>query len=200
MQRIEIVQGLTMPFYPMRPATGRKLRTPCLIAEFWATVQEGDWVVQPKLTGRRACLGFVNGTVYIQDRHGAWDRQPVDNRDAFCALPDRTVLDGQVHKQVFYPFEALAQGGRSLLQAPTSERVRAAQALMEAIGQPWKFFVPTPEWLCLRRKNLPEWAGVVLKKTDAAYVPLASDAHYSLTWFKRGWGKSFHIKRRKPAK
>ena len=185
-ERIEIVAGLAMPFFPMRPTKGRTLKSAASVADFWkTTAQSQDWVVQPKMAGDRACLALYHGKVYVQNRHGGWYGHSVDTQP-FKKLPDRTVLDGEVRDGLFHPFEALAVNGKSLLRCITSEREVLAYQLTRLVGQRWMFERPSKRWL-LTGGHLPDWDGVVLKKANAPYVLLGSSTQMSSTWFKRTW-------------
>src|SRR3546814_18863659 len=86
-----------MPFYPMRPATGRVLRNKSSINDLIAEAYPKDspWLVQPKMDGDRACLATYDGHIYIQNRHGGWFKQKVSNAADFKKLPDRTVQIGR---------------------------------------------------------------------------------------------------------
>jgi len=177
-----------MPFYPMRPAKGRSLRTVRLVEELYPEIQEPcDWVIQPKLAGTRACLAVVDKQVYIQSRHGAWLRRSVRNAPDFLKLPNRTCLDGEVYERNFYPFECLAVGGNLFTYCTANEREVMAYQLMRLIKQPWIFNAPSKNWLLARRSNMPKFEGVVLKRSDSPYTLLASPAQVSPVWFKRTW-------------
>lgn len=185
-KRIDVVSGLAFPFYPMRPAKGRVLKSAASFAEFWCTTAQSDeWVIQPKMAGQRACLAFVNGHIYIQNRHGGWFGHGVDVT-CFLALPNRTALDGEVRNGLFHPFEALAVNGKSLLRCTTAEREVVAYQLTRTVGQPWMFERPTKRWL-KSAMGTPDWEGVVIKKATAPYVVLGSSTQTSITWFKRVW-------------
>lgn len=187
LKRVEVVPGLVMPFYPMRPTTGRIFRSESSVNEFWEDVVEsGRWVVQPKLRGCRACLAVVDGKVHIQNRHGGWFGFTVD-ASAYLTLPNRTALDGEVYKGRFYPFEALAVNGKPFLRCTTLEREVCAYQLTQQVRERWLFAQPDKRWLLARTKNLPDWEGVVIKQLAAPYVLLGSPAQTSLTWFKRLW-------------
>jgi len=188
MDKIEVVRGLTMPFYPMRPKKGRSLRTPRLVDELYADIQElEDCVIQPKLAGHRACLAVVDKRVYIQGRHGTWFSRSVQNAPVFLKLPNRTCLDGEVYEGNFYPFECLAVGGNLFTFCTANEREIMAYQLMRLVKQPWIFNAPSRDWLLARRVNLPKFEGVVMKKMNSPYVLLASDAQVNADWLKRTW-------------
>jgi len=188
MDKIEVVRGLMMPFFPMRPVKGRSLRTPRLVEELYIDIQEPeDWVIQPKLAGQRACLAVVDKRVYIQSRYGVWLRRSVKNASAFLKLPNRTCLDGEVYEGNFYPFECLAVGGNLFTFCTANEREVMAYQLMRLIKQPWIFNAPSKNWLLGRRANLPKFEGVVLKRMNSSYAILASPAQVSADWLKRTW-------------
>lgn len=188
MDKIEVVRGLVMPFYPMRPVKGRSLRTSRLIDEVYAQIQEpDDWVIQPKLNGQRACVAVVDKRVYIQSRHGAWLSRSVKNAPAFLKLPNRTCLDGEVYEGNFYPFECLAVSGNLFTFCTANEREVMAYQLMRLIKEPWMFNAPSRRWLADRSANMPKFEGIVMKRSDSSYTVLASPSQVSPTWFKRTW-------------
>lgn len=177
-----------MPFFPMRPTTGRALQRPIVVKELWKeAVERGHWVMQPKLNGDRACLAVVDGKVYVQNRHGGAYRFRVANAKDFLALPNRTCFDGEVFKSNFYPFELLACNAVNFLRAEAQERVRLAKDLVKFLQHPWLFDLPSLAWLMRRGANLPVYEGVVLKKTTSVYIQLGSASQSNLEWFKRLW-------------
>ena len=57
--RIRIIPGLALPFFPMRPPTGRVIGDPDKAVElFHQFIVAGD-TIQPKLNGDRACVACV---------------------------------------------------------------------------------------------------------------------------------------------
>ena len=188
MEKIEVVRGLMMPFYPMRPAKGRSLRTSKLVDELYSEIKEpDDWICQPKLNGHRAALALVDKRIYVQNRHGGWYGHQVKNAAAFLKLPNRTCFDGEVYEGNFYPFECLAAHGHLFTICTANEREVFAYQLMRLIHQPWIFGKPSRAWLSNRRDNMPKFEGVVLKKVNSSYVLLASPAQVSTDWIKRTW-------------
>jgi ATP-dependent DNA ligase len=189
MDKIVIARGIAMPFFPMRPATGRVLRNQGNVEEFYQQVlRKHDWVVQPKLEGDRACIGVLDGTVYIQNRHGGWYGHKVKNLQDFKKLPNRTVLDGEVFGGNFYAFECLASAGKSFLFATAEEREVLAYQLTKFLGHEWKFQKPSKGWVAKLREHAPEYGGVVLKRAASPYIMLGSANQASLDWLKRCWG------------
>lgn len=184
---VDICTGLTLPFYPMRPTRGRALQRPGNIKELCEAVESKLWVMQPKLNGDRAGLAVVDGKVYVQNRHGGCYRFRVSNAKDFLALPNRTCFDGEVFKGNFYPFELLACNAVNFLRAEAHERVRLAKDLVQFLRHPWMFDTPTQAWLMRRGANLPNYEGVVLKKTKSVYIQLGSPTQSNLEWFKRLW-------------
>jgi len=186
--KVDICTGLQMPFFPMRPIKGRRLDRPVNIKDLWHdAIDQGHWVMQPKLGGDRVCLACVDGKVYVQNRHGGCYRMKVGNAKDFLQLPNRTCFDGEVFKGNFYPFELLACNGRSLLKTVVHERVRLAKDLVGFLGHPWLFDTPTLPWLMRRAANRPAYEGVVLKQTGSPYILLGSDTQSSSKWMKRLW-------------
>lgn len=187
MEKVQIIRGIAMPFYPMRPAQGRVLRNRASVDQLLKDMSSGTWVVQPKMHGDRACVGVLNGKVYIQNRHGGWFRHSVKNLDVFKKLPDRTVLDGEVFERNFYPFEALAVAGKSMTMCTCMEREVMAMKLCQYLEIPWKFDKPSVKWLLKLKQNEPMFDGVVLKKAASPYIILGSADQVSLDWLKRRW-------------
>lgn len=186
--KIEVCSGLVMPFFPMRPSTGRTLRTPKLVSDFLKEFDPAYFEMQPKLAGHRACLALVKNRVHVQNRHGGWLRTTVKNADCFRELKgDRYCFDGEVWEGNFYPFDLLATKGRSILYWPACDRIALAKAYTLALKIPWLFDAPDAEWLMARRANMPKWEGVVLKKKESIYSLHSSDTQTSLNWFKRRW-------------
>lgn len=184
---IEVCDGVSLPFFPMRPFKGRNLLKPDSIRQVSEEALNGAWVVQPKLNGDRACLACVKGKIFVQNRHGGCFRHRIRNATDFLKLPDRTCFDGEVYKGNFYPFEVIAANGVSLKLTETFERVRLAKDMVSFLGHPWLFATPSLAWLMRRSKNLPEYEGVVLKRASSFYVSLGSASQNSRTWMKRLW-------------
>lgn len=189
MDKIVIARGIAMPFYPMRPAQGRVLRNQGTVDSFYHQVlRTHHWVVQPKLEGDRACVGVLDGKVYIQNRHGGWYKHKVTNLEDFKKLPNRTVLDGEVFKGNFYPFECLAMAGKSYLLATATEREILGFQMSKYLGHEWKFEKPSKAWVAKLHDQLPVYGGVVLKRAASPYIMLGSSSQASLDWLKRCWG------------
>lgn len=177
-----------MPFYPMRPTSGRDLRTARSVSQLWDEIKDDTtWIAQPKLNGDRACLAVVERRVFVQNRHGNWYRYKVQNAKDFLKLPDGTCFDGEVFNRNFYPFELLVTAYRSLLLTTAQERVTLAKLMVENLKHPWMFEQPNKNWLMRRSANRPHYEGVVLKKTTTPYIVLGSSTQSSLSWFKRLW-------------
>lgn len=186
--KVEVCTGLVLPFYPMRPAKGRRLSRPVEIKQLWQdAVEQKRWVMQPKLGGDRACLACVDGRVYIQNRHGGVFRHKVANAADFLKLPNRSCFDGEVFKGNFYPFELLAMNGVSLLTTVVHERVRLAKDMAGFLRHPWLFDTPLMDWLLRRKLNRPTYEGVVLKQAGSPYILLGSETQTSQKWLKRLW-------------
>ena len=186
--KVEICEGLELPFFPMRPAEGRILSRPALIKQLWhEAVDRKLWVMQPKLNGDRVCLACAGGKVYAQNRHGDSYRFKIANAKDFLALPQPFCMDGEVFKGSYYPFEVLACNGKSLLTAEAYERAALAKAMVRFIDHPWLFDAPSLDWLMRRGSNLPVYEGVVLKRWTSHYVMLGSPRQSNLEWLKRTW-------------
>lgn len=180
---VTILKGLTMPFFPMRPAHGQRL-TKELIPRILEHQKSRKYVYQPKLNGDRVILGVSGRRVVACNRHGSWYQFQVENAKNFLKLGDGSCFDGEVWQGSFYPFECLALDGRSFRHNTTEERVIMAEQMCRYLKIRWMFSPPTEAWLMELDKHLPTFEGVVRKVADAGYGMLASDSQYSTPWLK----------------
>jgi hypothetical protein len=188
MEKIDIVHGLTMPFFPMRPTKGRSLRAPRLIEELANEIKKSTaWVAQPKMTGDRACLAVVDRKIYIQNDRGGWYSRQVNRTHDFLRLPNRTLFDGIVYDNEFHPFDLLALDGKSFVFRSASEREVMAFQMVRFIEHSWQFSKPTEAWMKQRTAHLPKYEGVVLKDANSHYLPATSAKQVSRLWFQRDW-------------
>lgn len=169
--------GVAFPYFPPRPTPGIG------ITKAYTTFKqfEEDCVVQAKLNGDRSGALILDGEVYIQNRHGGLYRMTVDNRKQLLALPNRTLLDGEVEKKLFLPFEAVVIDGESLVTAGPEVRVAAAEELCKTYGIPYVF---SPENAVCGDKR---WEGYVFKRRGSRYGILGSESQNSPEWVKRKW-------------
>lgn len=187
--KIVIAHGIAMPFFPIRPYPGHLLRNQGSVEEFyWQELRKHDWVIQPKLDGDRACVGVLHGKVYIQNRHGSWYKHRVNNLEDFKKLPSGTVLDGEVFKGNFYPFDCLASAGKSYLMMTAGEREVMAYQAVKYIGHEWQFTRPNKAWVAKLHEHSPIYGGVVLKRMESPYIISGDPSKVSLDWMKRCWG------------
>jgi hypothetical protein len=187
MVNFEIARGFHVPFFPMRPTLGRDLRTRQSVVSLWKEIESEVWVGQPKLNGDGVSLAVYKRRVYLFNRYGRAYRFKVLNAPDYLKLPDGTCFVGEVFKRNFYPYEALALAGESLLATTVVERVKWAKDHVDFLKHPWMFPQPNFGWMVRRRANMPIYDGVVLKKTASAYRLLGSADQTSLDWFKRRW-------------
>jgi ATP-dependent DNA ligase len=180
----EIIKGVSMPFFPMRPKSGRRITSVADVKDIFARLQSG-WTVQLKINGDRGEVGITADGVYIANRHGSWYGLPVDLTE-FKALPPGTLLDGEVLKKRFYPFEVLAYAGRSMLHSTPAEREAKAKEVCKELSIPW-IYEPTETVLSKLKANMPTIEGVVLKMAGSPYIPLATAQRESDTWIKWKW-------------
>lgn len=178
----------------MRPMSGTPLRRDRTFQRLLDDLDDPAYVFQPKLNGDRVCVIVWDGAAYAQNRHGRWYSFGIANLKDFADLGNATVLDGEVYRKTFYPFEALAFNGVSLLMTNTTERVAMAEEVCEMLDITWKFGAPTREWLTETRdaemadpQATPVWEGVVRKNTDAIYTPLGGEGQETDEWFKLKW-------------
>ncbi len=175
---MQVLDNLSFPYYPPRPKAGVTLRA----------VSDRDcsrYHISPKLNGDRGNLVVIDGDVHISNRHGSLYQFNVKNRKDFLKLPSHTVVDGEIWKGVFYPFEAVAVGGDSLMRQCPSVRAAQARELCRLVGVDWLFETPNKKWYS--SVKLPAWEGVVKKRLGSPYVPLASATQSSTSWFKNKW-------------
>lgn len=186
---------LRLGFFPMRPALSWGLRQLSDLDRLLAGA--AGWLLQPKLNGDRVALTQWRGKLYAYSRHGAPYRQAIRNLDKYRALPEPAVLDGEVYRGRFIPFEALALGRDLLWRACVSERAAAAKAVAEKLDPgAWCFDPPTLAWLRQQFATQPpaglkcQWEGVVRKKLGCPYLPAASASQRELpawAWYKHKW-------------
>lgn len=188
MDKLKIISGVEMPFFPMRPVTGQVVRTKADAVAFYREIRSSNtWIAQPKLNDDRAVLVLVDEKIYVQNRHGQWYSKPVHNASRWLKLWNRTVLDGGVVDGNFYAFEALVIWGKSLLGATTSEREVMAMQMSRLCGVEWKFNRPDKKFVFNRSANMPLFDGVVLKRENAAYVFAGSATQSNPNWIRRRW-------------
>jgi len=188
MSRLSIVPGLCAPFYPMRPYRGPKLDK-TTVGQIMAKMKLGD-TIQRKLNGDRANLVVIDDQVKIFNRYMTQFSHTVLNASDFLRLGGPTVLDGEVWKSRFYPFECVVFKGLSLVENGPKDREACAKHVCEKLNLPWLYEV-TEAWLQAEIK-LPhdlrsQWEGVVVKKANSPYRVLGTDAQESPFWGKWKW-------------
>ena len=203
---VRVVPGLALPFFPMRPIEGRSLSTPQRAVDLWREFTERGDTLQPKLNGDRACVAVLRtwdltardvarfkpinlGTtaVIVQSRHGGRFRHNVANLSLFARLAPGSCFDGEVHKQQFYPFEALALDGESLMREGPERRAAVARSICRRLKIDWLFDPPRLAFLRLHVENMPFWEGFVRKVVGSPYVVCPSETATSPKWFKYKW-------------
>lgn len=209
--RTVIVPGLAMPFFPARPMTGIVLSTPEQAMAQLSRDLDAGFVCQRKMNGDRSCLGIFNGEngpqILVQNRHGGWTKQSVKNAADFLFMGPGSCLDGEIMPGgLFHPFEVLAWGGVSLVNANTSERIRAARLASVEAGRPYLFDFPIEPsyvaiarretakwkadplrtWVSHLRANLPDCEGYV-RKAETAYPIGRSAIAETTSWAKSKW-------------
>lgn len=184
MERVSIVSGISIPFFPMRPTHGASLRT----AEAAAEVKRSrtTHVIHRKLNGDRVLVAKANGKLYVANRHGRWYTYGVENKYQFDAVPDGTVFDGEVYKKRFYPFDCLAFNGENICAHPVEDRVEFTRLTCQTLGVDWPWEVDDA-WLDQLGQHAPKWEGVVLKRRGSPYLILGSEGQESASWSKRKW-------------
>lgn len=175
---------LSVPFYPMRPRHSANLNRENLNSVF----EDGNlnrYVIQGKLNGDRAVLAVDSqGEVHVTNRHGGFYKMTVSTSE-FADLPEDTILDGEIYKKKFYPFDIVAYDGRKLLFTPAAERLRLLKNVCESHDIEYIFDVTLAD--LQERIDGDMWEGVVLKEADSPYIMLSSETQNSDTWTKRKW-------------
>jgi hypothetical protein len=184
LEEIQIMKGWTLPFFPMRPANGPRLTKP-LVVEILKKMEDGRYIYQPKLNGDRALLGIVDKRVVVCNRHYGWYQFQVANAGAFQAkCGSGTLFDGEVYKSNFYPFECLALEGRSFKANTVDEREIIAMQMCRLAGVQWMYKKPTRAWMLKGSSLLPQFEGVVRKRSDFPYTFLPNSSGTSVGWLK----------------
>lgn len=178
-----VVGPFALPYFPPRPAKGPPLASPTQLSRL-------GFYIQPKLNGDRACLAITGDRLVIQNRHGQLFRQPVELGPWHELLGrGQFLLDGEVWKKGFYPFEAVVLGGEDISRHHADKRAMAAARLCHAVGVDWLFDSPDSAWFTeqtkVRRGDLTRtWEGIVMKRFDSPYVAAGSATAESSHWFK----------------
>jgi ATP-dependent DNA ligase len=172
-----------IPYFPPRPMRGPRLARWEDVERFTKTHH-----VQPKLNGDRACLAAVDGKLYLQNRHGAFYRQTCDLTEWLPLKSGTWLLDGEVWKKKFYPFEAVIIDGLDVSATCPSERAERAKDLTMAVNLEWMFDEPTRESIEAQLK-LPHtlsrpWEGVVAKRRGSRYVQSGTEGGENTNWLK----------------
>jgi len=183
---VEVMKGWTLPFFPMRPANGPRL-TQTLALEILKKQEDHRYVYQPKLNGDRALLAIVHKRVIVCTRHYGWYQYQVANATSFLKMGNGSLFDGEVYKSNFYPFECLADAGRSYKPNTVEEREIVAMQMCRLCKVEWMFFKPTKKWLLAGRSHLPQYEGVVRKRADFPYLMLPNASGISSGWLKHKW-------------
>lgn len=159
----------------------------------WASVLRfaDTHVIQPKLNGDRACLAAVDGELWLQNRHGAFYKQSCDLTEWVPLKRGAWLLDGEVWKKKFYPFEVVILDGVDISAACPSERVTRAKELTRAVHLEWMFDMPTQSWvesqLRLPKDLSRQWEGIVAKRRGSRYVQSGTEGTETSHWIKVKW-------------
>lgn len=184
MVKINVIPGVSLPFFPMRPVTGPKLENASDVSE---VLNNQAFYWQPKLGGDRVILAKIGDSLYFCNRHGSWYSFKIENERLWKKLPDRTVLDGEVYKKKFYPFECVVAGGVDMTRKCVTLRAAAAKYYCEICEEEFLFSPPSEEYLQTGVINKPsDWEGVVGKRRNSPYTILGVKKD-SPNWVKRKW-------------
>ena len=184
---VPVIAGFAMPFYPMRPMHGPTIKTP---EDLNNLDPRYHWTL--KVNGDRASVGVVDHECHVQNRHGDWFKQSVAGMELYSALDGTWLLDGEVYKKTFYPFEVIVKEGVSLAKECPSVRVNAARELTKVLGLQWLYGedkLVLNDWLAeaIRRHDGTFIEGVVGRRLGSAYTPMGAATHESTKCVKRKW-------------
>ena len=186
-ETVEVAKGWTVPFFPMRPATGRTL-SKAVALEILEKQENHEYFYQPKLNGDRALLAVVDRQVIVCNRHFGWYHFQIQNAALFLKLGNGTLFDGEVAKHGhFYPFECLALEGHSYKASCADLRAMMAYQMCRFLKIEWVYPKPTKKWLLALSENAPLYDGVVRKRADSPYVLQTSATAVSSFWLKHRW-------------
>lgn len=141
-------------------------------AELMALLDNAGWVVQTKYDGKRIMAHRQDETVSGSNRKGLIVALPQELHDDLLTLPAETILDGELVGTTLYVFDATQWAGKSLADAPYSERLETL-----ATGLSERAYVRRVETSAgqaekaahLERIRAARGEGVVLKRLDAPY-------------------------------
>ena len=171
-------------FLPMRPMEGERLTAQNILA-VTRMYRERGYLLQRKLNGDRGVLESRPDGLMLWNRYGSeYSASAVDLAD-WNVLPVGTILDGEVWRGEFYPFESIGPQDQAA-------RIALAQHWCAFCSNPYVFGGVTDDWLMgevtLNADPLTrQWEGVVAKFASAKYVPLKKPHHESQAWVKLRW-------------
>lgn len=182
------IGAFQFPFFPMRPFTGNRLFTREACEEAMALHDRGELILQKKLNGDRGVVGVAEDGVHLANRYGAFYKMTCEGLAKFRALPVGTLIDGEIWKKQFYPFEVIQYGPTQLFnERNTQLRIDHAESICNSLGIEWLFTPPTLEWMDEWRGSSEVWEGVVAKEPRCKYFPMASEGSESSKWRRMKW-------------
>jgi hypothetical protein len=183
-----VAPGFRMPFFPMRPETWDRIRTE---EDLRSAYDDTDYDWSLKLNGDRACLAIVDGTTYLQNRHGSRYKMTADNVDDFAGLKGAWLFDGEVFGKKFFPFEVIIAAGKPTHAECPSVRKDYAKQICKRLGLPWMYGSSVRDSFQIALNHLGTdgsiYEGLVGKRMGSPYVPLGSAGSTSSGWIKRKW-------------
>jgi hypothetical protein len=166
--------------------TGPKLTIDNILAVI-AEYKAKGYLVQRKLNVDRGVLEITPAGPMLWNRYGSEYCASEVDLSAWNALPS-CILDGEVYRGEFYPFECLTCGEN----ATQTLRIGVAENICRNAGQPYIFGGITNDWLIgeVTLDTNPRtrmWEGCVMKLASAKYVPLKKPDNESAAWTKLRW-------------
>lgn len=186
---VTLAPGFRLPFFPMRPRLGQRIKTVDDVTRIFE--EETDYDFTLKLNGDRACLAVLDGDAYAQNRHGDWYKMTIDNLDRFKSLAGAWLFDGEIYKKKFLPFEAIIVAGQSIAKRCPTYRKSVAMEVSSSLKIDWAYGHGIDDVLAMASKWIgntnPVIEGVVGKRKGSSYVPMGSSTQQSCQWLKHKW-------------
>ena len=186
---VTLAPGFRLPFFPMRPRLGLRIRTIDDVKRIFS--EETDYDYTLKLNGDRACVGIIDGDVFAQNRHGARYKMTIDNLNQFKRLAGSWLFDGEIYKKRFLPFEAIVVAGKSISMRCPTYRKSVAMEVSSSLKIDWLYGRGLDDVLSEALKWIgntnPVIEGIVGKRKGSSYVPMGSSSQQSIPWVKNKW-------------
>jgi len=152
-----------------------QLLNPLTEAELESLLDDDDFLLQPKLDGRRLLVHKRGTEVIGINRRGLECGLPEPFRAAASLFDEDFIIDGEAVGEALHVFDLLQRDTRDLRPLPYKKRTEELLHLLATCSQPVYRWMPTFEGgfkrkrlAVIRRQNME---GVVLKRASAPYSP-----------------------------